>query len=427
MDFDSFRQEGILKVVAGISGGADSMAMLNAYLQAGVRVIAVHCNFGLRGSESDRDEAFVKRECQRLGVRLMIYRPDVEEYKSARNVSTEMACRELRYARFREIKTNVNADRIAVAHNADDNIETLFLNLMRGSGIAGLRGMLPDTGEIVRPLLSVSRKEILAYLEEIGQEYVIDSTNLDIDFRRNFIRNKVLPLLEEEWPQVRKSVSKTIVNLRGDDEALRLFYEGMFSEEGRRLDYDSLRNFPNPEWLIFKFISRFGGSGTQAAEIWKAVSSENFRSGKLWFVDLGKIVAERKFLEYSDNCETSAEVFCSNYKMEPEILQEIRKAPLSELWTVLPPERLLFRHPEKGDRISPLGMEGSVAVSKIMKDAKLSHAEKSRVIVAQSKTDGKIIWVGGLKRSATHLVEPDSETAYRYLPALPNITINEIR
>lgn len=419
MDFDSFRQEGILKVVAGISGGADSMAMLNAYLQAGVRVIAVHCNFGLRGSESDRDEAFVKMECERLGVRLMIYRPDVKEYKSTRNVSTEMACRELRYARFREIKTDVNADRIAVAHNADDNIETLFLNLMRGSGIAGLRCMLPDTGEIVRPLLSVSRKEILAYLETIGQEYVIDSTNLGIDFRRNFIRNKVLPLLEEEWPQVRKSVSKTIVNLRGDDEALRLFYEGMFSEEGRRLDYDRLRNFPNPEWLIFKFISRFGGSGTQAAEIWKAVSSENFMSGKLWIVDRGKIVAERKFLEFSGDCETSTEVFCSNYKVGPEILQKIRKAPLSELWTVLPPERLLFRHPEKGDRISPLGMKGSVAVSKIMKDAKLSNAEKSRVIIAQSKTDGKIIWVGGLKRSGNHLVEPDSETAYRYLPTLP--------
>jgi len=166
---DVMRGAGVTRVLAGVSGGADSVALLLALRSdPHMELTAVHCNFHLRGEESDRDMLFVEQLSGRLGVPLVTVHFDVPEYIRRNGVSVEMACRDLRYAEFRRIMSQVGAGRIAVAHNADDNAETLLLNLMRGAGVAGLRGMRPDTGEVIRPLLSLSRADIERYLDAKG-------------------------------------------------------------------------------------------------------------------------------------------------------------------------------------------------------------------------------------------------------------------
>lgn len=414
MNFNAFKNPDIKTVIAGISGGADSVAMLRAYLECEVKVFGVHCNFGLRGNESDRDQNFVENLCRSLDVPLIIYKPDVANFISQNKVSIEMACRELRYAKFRELKEKYKADRIAVAHNADDNIETFFLNLMRGSGIAGLRGMLPDTGEIVRPLLEVYRFEILKYLDSLNQSFVIDSTNLKCDFRRNFIRNRIIPLLETEWKETKKSVSKSISYLRQDETILEYEVEKFIRNKKNILEYEKIKKFIEPRWLIYKFINQYGGSHSQSEEIYRCISNKNFESGKYWLVKGGEIHAERSFLEFVEEKKTKFEVICSKYKVSEEILTQIRHASLSVLWTDLTEDRILFRTAREGDRIKPLGMKGSVLISKIMKDSKLSFSEKERIVVAEEISTGEIIWINGLKRSRLHLLTSSDSEAYKY-------------
>lgn len=415
MKLESFKKEGIDRVVAGVSGGADSMAMLRLYLDAGIKIHAVHCNFHLRGSESDRDQEFVMEECKRLNVPLTICHFDVEQYCKEYKVSTEMACRELRYAKFKELKRELKADRVAVAHNADDNAETLLLNLMRGAGIKGLRGMIEDTGEIIRPLLGATRRQIIDYLDSITQDYVVDSTNYDSDYRRNFIRNRVIPLLEEEWPGAKASILESIKHLRQEEMILDSVENKLLKDNPTFLGYNDLKALPDPQWAIYRFIKSFGGNKTQANEIAKVVSNSDFQSGKIWQMNDGVVSAERNGLEFVGNQEHSFEVKCYKYKNSAELRKQILSSDNSELWTTLAPSQLSFRHVVKGDRISPKGMKGSVLVSKILKDNKLSYSEKKRTIVAEHTESARVIWVCSLKRSSHFLINDDSDEIFRYV------------
>lgn len=421
MNTDWFSKSGIQRVVVGISGGADSVAMLRLYLDAGVEVVAIHCNFNLRGAESIRDREFVENLCRRLNVEYRIVDFDVDAYRNTHNCSVEMACRELRYDYFRKVKDEINADRIAVAHNADDNVETFLLNLMRGAGIKGLRGMLPDTGEIVRPLLFVWRTEIIDYLQSIGQDFMVDSTNLESDFRRNFLRNKVLPLLMEEWPEAKRSINKTISNLRSDEQILQQAAETLGLNEKGYLLYKDIRLSPNMLWLVRRFFIQYGGNDIQAGEALRSINSEGFVSGKKWEVDRGWIVAERDRLEFCAEFKQFQMPECYEVRMTEDLFDQIKQSPLTELWTDLAPEKLIFRSVHEGDRIKPLGMTGSSRVSKILKDAKLSASQKQRVIVAEHQATGEIIWIAGLKRSRLNTVTKQTKTAYRYL--LPKLNL----
>ena len=182
--------------LVALSGGADSVALLLILKDLGYRIEAAHCNFHLRGEESNRDEAFVKKLCQEQNIPLHLIHFDTKEYADLHQVSIEMAARDLRYGYFRQLRKDIGAEKVCVAHHRDDAVETLLMNLMRGSGVHGLTGIRACNGEIVRPLLDVSRQEIETYLHSIGQDYVMDSTNLVDDVVRNKIRLNVLPLLE---------------------------------------------------------------------------------------------------------------------------------------------------------------------------------------------------------------------------------------
>ena len=175
------------KVLVALSGGADSVALLRVLLSSGYSCECAHCNFHLRGEESDKDELFVQHLCDRMGAKLHLAHFDTRSYASANKLSIEMAARELRYAWFEELRAQVGANAIAVAHHRDDSVETFLLNLLRGTGIDGLRGIPAHNGRVVRPLLQQSRADILDYLHAIGQDFVTDSTNLQDEYLRNKI------------------------------------------------------------------------------------------------------------------------------------------------------------------------------------------------------------------------------------------------
>lgn len=187
-------------VLVALSGGADSVAMLRLMLEVKQPIAAVHCNFHLRGEESDRDERFCRQLCEHFGVTLHVEHFDTAAEAKQSGESIEMAARRLRYDLFARLCEDNGYTAVAVAHHKDDNIETILLNIVRGTGLNGLTGMRFRRDNVIRPLLKVTHAEILAYLESIHQDYVVDSTNADTHFKRNFIRHRVLPLLRELNP-----------------------------------------------------------------------------------------------------------------------------------------------------------------------------------------------------------------------------------
>ena len=193
--------------LVALSGGADSVALLLVLKQLGCHIEAVHCNFHLRGEESDRDESFVKNLCSEQDIKLHLIHFDTNEYAAVHQVSIEMAARELRYRYFEQLRQDIGAETICVAHHRNDAVETLLMNLMRGAGIHGLTGIHPKNGAIVRPLLCVSRDEIEDYLHARGQAYVTDSTNLQPDVLRNKIRLQLLPLVEEIYAGATENIA----------------------------------------------------------------------------------------------------------------------------------------------------------------------------------------------------------------------------
>lgn len=208
------------RVVCAVSGGADSMAMLWCLYQLretlSVSVAAAHFNHRLRGAESERDEAFVRSFCAAHGIELTVESGDVAAYAAQSSLSTEAAARELRYAFLERLPF----DKIAVAHTADDNAETVLHHLLRGSGLRGLCGIPPTRGRVVRPLLTVGREDVLAYLRAEGLQWVEDSTNALDDCTRNRLRHRVLPLLKEENPNLTERLTAQSALLRADDRYL---------------------------------------------------------------------------------------------------------------------------------------------------------------------------------------------------------------
>lgn len=409
------KQRGVRKVIAGVSGGADSVALLFSLFRNGVDVTVVNCNFHLRGEESDRDSRFVGELCQRLGVDLISVDCDVEEYISGKGGSVEMACRDLRYSRFFEIMERVEADRVAVAHNSDDRVETVLLNLFRGAGVRGLRGMVDDTGRVIRPLLNRSRKEIESYLEALGEEYIVDSTNLESVYRRNFIRNELLPLIESKWPHVRKSILKSASVMEKEERALD-YLEKNLGVSKDRIEKESLQSSFDSEWIIRRFVVNHGGREELASEIIRGIDMENWQSGKVWKGENGEFRVSPHGLEWLSDPGTEKEKkwIIESYDNSEELLKRIRAEKDNHvLWTSIPPEDLVFRRPRVGDRISPLGMKGSRLVSDVISDAKLSAIDKKNVCLAERKSDGKIIWVEGLKRSRKGLIVPENKIVWR--------------
>lgn len=209
------------RVLCACSGGADSVSLLSLLRgMKGIETVCAHFNHGLRGAESDRDEAFVRALCEGLGIPCVTERGDVSGFAARKGFGTEEAARILRYGFLERTAARQHCGRIATAHNAEDNAETVLMNLVRGSGAKGLSGIPPVRGIIVRPLLTVTRSEIEAYLEAAGLQHIEDSTNASDDYARNRIRHHVLPLLREQNPAAVENIGTAASLVRQDDEYL---------------------------------------------------------------------------------------------------------------------------------------------------------------------------------------------------------------
>ena len=406
-------------VLVALSGGADSVALLRVLLEAGYDCRAAHCNFHLRGEESMRDERFVRYLCQRLNVPLAVKDFDVAAWQLEHGGSTEMACREMRYVWFEQERQRQGCGLIAVAHHSDDQVETFFLNLLRGTGIRGLAGMQRLNGNIWRPLLDVSRSDILAYLSTIGQDYVIDSTNSENDYRRNQLRNLVLPAIEQQFPQAHERIHDTMSNLRDDLDLLTSLVNEILPNQ-RHICIETLCSHPEVSTLLYHRIRHLGFNRDQCDQAVNAARQEH--SGRR-FIGKGFVLhVNRQSLDIepiNDENDIEIPIDLTTHVASPvQLTISHNNAPFSPLMCdgkhtaafsteVMKCQRIVLRHWRQGDRISPYGLNGSKLVSDLFADLKLDHMAKRDAWILEA--DGDILWVLEYRASRLYTVKPESQ------------------
>ena len=406
--------------LVGLSGGADSVALLLILRELGYIVEAAHCNFRLRGEESDRDENFVKELCSRLGIPLHLIHFDTKSYAELHQVSIEMAARDLRYGYFRELCKDIRAADVCIAHHRDDAVETLLMNLLRGAGIHGLTGIRPKNGIVRRPLLCINRQEILDYLESIGQAYVTDSTNLEADVLRNKVRLRVLPLLEEIAPGAIANIDKTANYLR---EAEKVYNEEIENEKILLMynKYHKSISVPSLSSLLHEWLSPLGFNSTQTEQI---VGCMN-QTGREFHSATHTLVVDREFLELAPIKEPIKPLKIpepGTYRYEDQTAFKFEIATdttvsRDDYVATLDADKVQFpltvRLVQQGDRFAPFGMKrGTKLVSDYMTNQKLSILEKRHQKVVTDAT-GAIVWVIGLRTDNRFRISNDTKRSLR--------------
>ena len=415
-----------LQLVA-LSGGADSVALLRVLLALDYRVEAVHCNFRLRGDESDRDEQFVKDLCNRHHVPLHLIHFDTAEYASLHQVSIEMAARELRYRYFDQLRQDIGAETVCVAHHRDDAVETFLMNLLRGAGIHGLTGIRPHNGHIVRPLLCVSRQEVLQYLDSIGQDYVTDSTNLQPDVLRNKLRLQFIPLLEQLSPGASDNIARSATYLSEAEKVYNASWSALGAQWGLTLPLSTLKSSPSPLCLLHEWLSPYGFNRTQIEQILTCVDGG---SGREFTSATHTLVIDRDAMMIEPVSVPMKPLVIpepGNYRLSDDRLLKVDSSDnvsISKLadCATLDKAKVLFpltvRPVQSGDVFSPFGMEGRKLVSDFLTDRKLSILEKRRQLVVTDAT-GAILWLVGLRTDNRFRVNSDT-TAILRLTLLPS-------
>lgn len=404
-------------VVVGISGGADSVALLHILVSLGYKCIAAHCNFNLRGDESFRDEQFTIDFTQRLQVPLCKISFETNKYAQENRLSVEMAARELRYRWFEELLNTYDADAVAVAHHRDDSVETLLINLTRGSGLTGLTGIKPKNGNVVRPLLCVSREDIYTYIEKNGLEYVTDSSNSSDIYTRNFIRLKVIPLLEEINPSVKASLARTANHLYDAS----LIYNHSIEEARRviiqsnRLSISALLSFPAPATILYEMLKPYGFSRTVCESIFTVLDKD---SGKIFYSSTHRLLKDRSDLlidvlsgednrAYLINLEDDNVDLPVELKPEIVVIKEDYQIEKDKKFAYFDFDKLSFplvlRHWQEGDWFVPFGMKGKKKISDYFNDKKFSLFDKEKTWLLCSGQD--VIWIVGERTDNRYRIE----------------------
>lgn len=404
-------------VVVGISGGADSVALLHILVSLGYKCIAAHCNFNLRGDESFRDEQFTIDFTKRLQVPLCKISFETNKYAQENRLSVEMAARELRYRWFDELLNTYDADAVAVAHHRDDSVETLLINLTRGSGLTGLTGIKPKNGNVVRPLLCVSREDIYAYIENNGLEYVTDSSNSSDIYTRNFIRLKVIPLLEEINPSVKASLARTANHLYDAS----LIYNHSIEEarkvitQNNRLSISALLSFPAPATILYEMLKPYGFSRTVCESIFTVLEKD---SGKIFYSSTHRLLKDRSDLlidvlsgednrAYQINLEDDNVDLPVELKPEIVVIKEDYQIEKDKKFAYFDFDKLSFplvlRHWQEGDWFVPFGMKGKKKISDYFNDKKFSLFDKEKTWLLCSGQD--VIWIVGERTDNRYRIE----------------------
>ena len=410
------------KYLVALSGGADSVTLLWVLHELGYQIEACHCNFQLRGAESDRDEQFCVQLCEQLGIPLHRIHFDTRLYAEVHKESIELAARNLRYLYFAQLKEDVEADGICVAHHQDDTVETVLINLIRGAGIQGLTGISAKNGDILRPLLCVGRKEILAYLEEKGQDYVTDSTNLVDDVVRNKIRLNIIPMLKEINPAASKNIAQAARHLEEANKMLSsIAICGEKSEDGTiRVAVQEIESAASAEYALYSSLSPYGFRGKAITEILASLHS----TGKTWTSETHQLVIDRDCILIREKQteafqgmkipETGCYVLPRGEKIKLSIRErEIDFSPSKEKFLVtLDADAVTFplhlRLAQNGDTFHPFGMKGKKLVSDYLTDRKKNLFEKQSQLVLED-AKGQIIWVVGERTSELCKIKEDTK------------------
>lgn len=414
------------KVVVALSGGADSVALLSVLLRLGYDCVAAHCNFHLRGEESNRDMHSVEALTARLKVDLYVKDFDVAARKKLSGESLEMACRSLRYEWFYELLDRDCAQAIAVGHHREDQAETFFINLMRGSGVAGLAGMRPRSEHVVRPLLEVSRAEIEEYLRQEQLPWIVDSSNSSDEFMRNRIRNRLIPAMEALIPGATEGVLRTMAILRENHEFLTAAVEKemeSFTASDGEIDLSALSANPSGPLLLFETLKKEGFSRTQTDDMLSCAA----RSGGTFTacgnhtrkVDHGMLRAPKA----STFGYSQAEVTLADDILTPITIQ-ISRHKIAEFRPDRNPAVAYFdmralegnpvwrlRRWRRGDRMVPFGMTVSKLLSDIFADAHLSSSGKEDIWLLTRNDE--IVWAVGLRASSCFALTPNTRNYLR--------------
>ena len=379
------------KYILALSGGIDSMVLADMLLQSKAVFVVAHCNFHLRGEESDGDEQFVRDYASRNGLTIYVKQFDTLDYAKEQGISIEMAARDMRYAWFEELRQQLGYDYIAVAHHADDQLETFFINLLRGAGIRGLKGMQPVNGYIIRPLLDVSRAEIQQYAEEHHLQWREDHTNAETLYLRNKIRHELLPVIDNISKEGRASVLKSMSHLASENELYRELVKEKLSQ------MVAPHHFPLSTFhfqLLFEWLRDYGFNTDQVHFIHEALN--NGQPGTSFFSPTHRVTIERDGLELTEICKKSdISVELSYQKTEKDTNFEIDKSPeVAQLDYDKLTFPLQLRNWQAGDRFHPLGMKGSKLLSDFFVDQKMTTRQKEECHVLTT-TDGQIVWVVG--------------------------------
>ena len=417
-------------LVLTLSGGIDSMVLADLLLKSKVQFVAAHCNFHLRGEESDGDEMFVREYAERNGIRCFVKHFDTEQYAAEQSISIEMAARDLRYAWFEELRQQLGYDKIAVAHHADDQAETFFINLLRGAGLRGLKGMQPQNDAIIRPMLWASREQIHQYAIENQIQWHEDCTNAENVYLRNKIRNQLLPVFDELHPEARHGLYKSLEHLSSENE----LYRTLLKEKLSRIVKQNaeIQSFPfvnsQPSTLnfqlLFEWLRQFGFNTEQCHFIYDAMGNG---IGNKYYSPTHQLVIGRNELQLSEIKPIEAEEIQIGEE-EEEITSPIHlrfslfeknadfvidKSPDIAL---LDADKIHFpltlRHWRHGDRFRPLGMKGSKLLSDFFVDQKFTEEQKKNVLLLVS-AENQILWVVGQRIDDRFKVTMETKSVFQ--------------
>ena len=398
-------------VIVGVSGGTDSVVLLHVLISLGYDCIAAHCNFHLRMQESNRDEEFVRKLAHSYSIPFYFIDFETTKYAEKHKISIEMAARDLRYVWFEELIEKQHAQAVAVAHHADDSIETMLMNLVRVTGLRGLTGIQPRNKNVVRPLLCCTRDELENYLVEHGLQHVEDSTNQENNYLRNKFRNELLPLLTDINPSVRENLYKSLANLEGNfaiyQQAIDEIRNKVVHNSGNeiRLNIDQINQQIHVPTVMHELLSPYNFSSAQIEQIREALNAE---SGKIFYSETHRLIKDRKYLIISakgDEIKNIYTISQTEKKLTLPIHLTIRKMSIddgfkpSKLPNCVHIDASLIQFPlelrrwNEGNVFYPFGMTQKKKLSDYFIDQKFSIPQKEQCWILIS--EGKIVWIVG--------------------------------
>ncbi len=411
------------RILLAVSGGLDSMVMLDLFREAGYRIGVAHFNFQLRGEESDGDESFVEHYCNRSGIKFFSQRCDTKNYAEETGLSIQMAARELRYAWFNQVLEKEKYHWVATAHHLDDNLETVLSRWTKGAGLDQLMGIQVKNEKVVRPLLFATREEISKHAASRKILWREDSSNKTDDYQRNFIRHQIIPRLKEINPSLESTFFNSLEKMNGAHELMQRglgqLKDSMTRIKGNQflIDKNLLMLLKNPAFVCHEFLRPFGFEWDRCLQLVASLASQ---PGKLFYSSTHEAVIDREFIMVSPRNGLMGEILIEEGQDKAALgplTLTIKKAPVNTisgepLLGTFDYSRIKFpmvwRKWRNGDAFFPLGLGHHKKVSDFLIDQKVPMTEKSLVTILES--GGDVVWVVGYRVDDRFKVTPQTKS-----------------